>query len=126
MQQASDSEYELLKAIWSKGGSALYAEIVEVLSDKGLDWTKNTIITLLSRLIEKGLLKAKKLGHRNRYMTLISEKEYQAANTEAFLGKMYEGDAKGLVMTLIQKEWLSAKDYEDLKNYWESGGKDDA
>lgn len=125
MQQASDYELELMKIIWSSGGTALYAQIAAALSEKGMDWTKNTIITLLSRLIEKGMLKTNKIGHRNRYTAVISEKEYQAAQTEAFLGKIYEGNAMGLVATLIQKEWLSADDYEELKNYWNGGGMED-
>ena len=101
MQQASDYEFELLKVIWGRGGSALYAEIMQDLSEQGMNWTKNTIITLLSRLIEKGLVKTNKIGHRNRYTAVFSENEYQAVQTEAFLGKMYEGNAKGLVGTLL-------------------------
>lgn len=125
MQQASDYELELMKIIWNSGGTALYAQIAAALSEKGMDWTKNTIITLLSRLVEKGMLKTNKIGHRNRYTAVFSEKEYQAAQTEAFLGKIYEGNAMGLVATLIQKEWLSADDYEELKNYWQKGGMED-
>ena len=52
MQQVSDYELELMKVIWGNGGTALYAEIVEALEKKGMAWTKNTIITLLSRLID--------------------------------------------------------------------------
>ena len=55
MQQVSDYELELMKAIWGNGGTALYARIVEALSGKGMDWTKNTIITLLSRLVDEGV-----------------------------------------------------------------------
>lgn len=54
IQQVSDFELELMKAIWSNGGTALYAEIVERLKRKRIETTKNTIISLLSRLAEKG------------------------------------------------------------------------
>lgn len=121
MQPVSDYELELMKAIWGKGGTALYAEIVEALSSKGMEWTKNTIITLLSRLMDKGLLKANKIGHRNRYSAIVSEEEYQTAQTETFLNKIYEGNAKGLVAALIQKELLTAADYEELKQHWQGG-----
>lgn len=36
------------------GNQIMYAEIVDALEKKGLSWTKNTIITLLSRLVNKG------------------------------------------------------------------------
>lgn len=119
MHQISDYELELMKVIWTNGGAALYADIVTALSAKGMDWTKNTIITLLSRLIDKGLLKTNKIGHRNKYTAIVSEDEYQSSQTETFLYKVYEGNAKGLVSALIQKDLLSAADYEDLKTYWD-------
>ncbi len=126
MQQVSDYELELMKVIWGNGGTALYAEIVEALEKKGMAWTKNTIITLLSRLIDKGYLKTNKIGRRNRYMALVSEGEYQSTQTEQFVHKIYEGNVKGLVASLIQKDLLSAEDYEELKRYWEKAGEEDA
>ena len=63
-----------------------------------------------------------KIGRRNEYTAIVSEEDYQAAQTRTFLNKLYEGSAKGLVATLIQKEMLSAEDYEELRRFWESGG----
>lgn len=120
MQQVSDYELELMKVIWNNDGTALYAEITTALSEKGMNWTKNTVITLLSRLIDKGLLKTSKIGHRNKYTAIVSADEYQTSQTEHFLHKVYEGNAKGLVSTLIQKDLLSSADYEDLKKYWQN------
>ena len=122
IQQVSDSELELMRIIWDNGGSALYAQIMEELVRTGHSWQKNTVITLLSRLVEKGLLRPNKIGRRNEYTAIVSEEDYQAAQTRTFLNKLYEGSAKGLVATLIQKEMLSAEDYEELRRFWESGG----
>lgn len=119
IQQVSDFELELMKTIWGNGGTALYAEIADALEKKGTPATKNTIISLLSRLIEKGFLKTNKIGRRNRYTALVSEADYRAAQTETFLDKIYEGSAKDLISTLIQKEMISPDDYENLKKHWE-------
>ena len=125
VQQVSDSELELMKIVWANGGCVLYAQITEELAKSGRAWQKNTIITLLSRLMEKGLLKTSKIGRRNRYTALVPEGDYQAVQTERFVDKIYEGNAKGLVAALIQKELLSAEDYEGLKAYWEKAGEQD-
>ena len=119
IQQVSDFELELMKTIWGNGGTALYAEIAEALEKKGTPATKNTFISLLSRLIEKDFLKTNKIGRRNRYTALVSEADYRAAQTETFLDKIYEGSAKDLISTLIQKEMISPDDYENLKKHWE-------
>ncbi len=122
MQQVSDYELELLKIIWAgSDDQAMYAEIVDALEKKGLMWTKNTIITLLSRLVNKGFLKVQKIGRRNRYIAIVSEEQYRTAQTQGFIEKIYEGDAKGLVCTLIQGALLSPEEYEELKMYWEEG-----
>lgn len=119
VQQVSNSELELMKIIWANGGRALYVQILEGLSKAGFTWQKNTIITLLSRLVEKGLLKTNKIGRRNEYTAVVSEADYQAEQTQALLNKLYEGSAKGLVAALIQREMLSTEDYEELKQFWE-------
>ncbi len=119
IQQISDSELELMKIIWANGDVALYAQIMDGLISAGYSWQKNTIITLLSRLVDKGLLKTNKIGRRNEYTAIVSEQDYQAAQTQNFLEKLYEGDAKGLVSTLIQRDMLSEQDYTDLKHFWE-------
>lgn len=76
--------------------------------------TKNTIISLLLRLIDKEFLKTNKIGRQNKYTALVSEAEYQAAQTETFLEKIYEEDAK---------ELISSDEYEYLKKHWKGGDK---
>ena len=115
-----------MKVIWDNGGTALYAQIYAALEEKGICWTKNTIITLLSRLIDKKLLKANKIAHRNKYTALVSADEYQGVQAESFLDKFFEGNAKGLVAALIQSELLSEEDFEELKQYWQGGDAADA
>jgi len=123
LQQVSDFELELMKIIWENNGTALYAEITDALDKKGLSTTKNTIISLLSRLTCKGYLTTNKIGRRNKYTALVSAEEYQAMQTTAFIDKIYEGNVSGLVSTLIQKNLIKPEEYEELKKYWEGGGK---
>lgn len=121
-QQVSDSELTLMKILWSAGGSAKYAAIMEELAKSGNTWQKNTVITLLSRLADKGMLKTSKAGRRNEYIALVTEADYQSAQARTLVSKLYSGSAKGLVATLIQGEMLSEEEYRELKRFWESGG----
>lgn len=120
IQQVSDSELELMKIIWASHGTALYGEIMEVLAAAGSTWQKNTVITLLSRLVDKGLLKTNKIGRRNEYTAIVTEEAYQASQAKQLIGKLFEGHAGGLVSTLIQENLLTPDDYEDLRRMWEN------
>ena len=117
--QVSDSELVLMKIVWNSGGTALYAHIMEQLAASGCSWQKNTVITLLSRLVEKGFLKTSKIGRRNEYAAVISESDYQAAQTRTLLNKLYAGSARGLVATLIEQEMLTPEDCGELRRFWE-------
>lgn len=123
-QQVSDSELTLIKILWSAGGSAKYAAIMEELAKSGNTWQKNTVITLLSRLADKGMLKTSKAGRRNEYIALVTEADYRSAQARTLVSKLYSGSAKGLVATLIQGEMLSEEEYRELKRFWESEGKE--
>lgn len=121
-QQISDAELEIMKVIWAKeDGPALFAYLTDELAARGKPWQKNTLITLLNRLVNKGFLRARKTGRRNEYTTLVSENEYQTAQTRRFLDKIYEGSAKGLVSNLIQGDLLPDEEYEELKRLLEKG-----
>lgn len=121
-QQISDAELEIMKIVWGNPEEVtLFSYIMDELADKGKPCQKNTLIVLLSRLINKGFLSAKKIGRRNEYSALISEGEYQTAQTKNFLDKIYEGNVKGLVSNLISGDLLDKEEYEELKKLLERG-----
>ena len=122
VQQISDAELEIMKIIWGNPQKVtLFPYIMEGLAARGKLCQKNTLIVLLSRLMNKGFLSAKKMGRRNEYTSLVSETEYQTAQTKNFLNKIYEGSAKGLVSNLILGDLLTDKEYQELKRLLEKG-----
>ncbi len=122
IQQISDSELEIMKIIWGNPEKVtLFPYIMDGLASRGRPCQKNTLIVLLSRLMNKGFLSARKIGRRNEYTTLVSETEYQTAQTKNFLDKIYEGSVKGLVSNLIMGDLLAEEEYEELKKLLEKG-----
>ena len=75
----------------------------------------------MSRLMNKCFLRAKKIGRRNEYTTLITETEYQTVQTKNFLNKIYEGNVTGLVSNLISGDLLTDDEYAELKKLLEKG-----
>ncbi len=121
-QQISDAELEIMKIVWGNPEEAtLFSYIMDGLAARGRPCQKNTLIVLLSRLIGKGFLRARKIGRRNEYFALVSETEYQTAQTKKFLDKIYEGSVKGLVSNLISGDLLTDGEYEELKRLLEKG-----
>ena len=122
VQQISDAELEIMKIVWGNPDEVtMFPYIMDGLAARGKPCQKNTLIVLLSRLMNKGFLSAKKIGRRNEYTTLVSETEYQTTQTKHFLDKIYEGSVKGLVSNLILGDLLADEEYEELKRLLEKG-----
>lgn len=118
MPQISESELILMKIIWKNGGTALFSHIMQELAKEQNEWKNNTVLTLLSRLTAKNYLKTKKLGRRNEYIATVSEQEYQTAQTHGFLDKVYEGNVKNLVATLLRQDILTEQEWTEIETFW--------
>ena len=122
LQKISDAELEIMKIVWGNAEeTTLFSYIMDSLMVQGRPCQKNTLIVLLSRLVNKGFLNARKKGRKNEYMPLVSEVEYQTAQTQNFIDKIYEGSVKGLVANLIAGDMLADEEYEELKKLLEGG-----
>lgn len=117
-QQISESELVLMKIIWKNGGAALYALIMEELQKDNNEWKSNTVLTLLSRLVEKKFLKVRKIGRRNEYVAVVTEADYQTMQTHSFLDKVYGGNVRNLVSTLLRQDILSAEELKEIESFW--------
>ena len=116
--QISESELVLMKIIWQNGGTALYSLIMEELEKDGNEWKNNTVLTLLSRLVEKKFLKVKKIGRKNEYIATVTEQEYQTIQTHNFLDKVYGGNVKKLLSALLRQDILSADELKEIEDFW--------
>lgn len=119
MQSMSESELEIMQIIWKQGGRILLSPLMEVLEQGGRSWKPNTVLTFLTRLVEKDMLRVEKQGRLNEYIALTSEDQYLEGLTRSFLGKVYGGDARGLVASLLKQDYLTSRDMEEIKAFWD-------
>ncbi len=122
--QISESELVLMKIIWNNWGAALFSFIIEELERDQNDWKKNTVLTLLSRLIGKKYLKVNKIGRRNEYIATITEQEYQSAQTQSFVKRIYGGNIRNLVSTLLRQDVLTEDEWTEIERFWNSKNQD--
>ena len=122
--QISESELVLMKIIWNNGGAALFSFIIEELERDQNDWKKNTVLTLLSRLIGTKYLKVNKIGRRNEYIATITEQEYQSAQTQSFVKRIYGGNIRNLVSTLLRQDVLTEDEWTEIERFWNSKNQD--
>ena len=96
IRRLPDSELEVMQAIWACSPRAgentqpvSRGQIEEVLQDAEMAAT--TLLTLLSRLTDKGFVQTEKIGRSNVYTPLISQADYLASQSRSFLNKLCGG-----------------------------------
>ncbi len=113
MNKISEAELEVMKVVW-KRNEVTSLEIIEEVSSK-TNWNKNTIKTLLSRLVEKGAIQVMKdRGSLFVYAPNISEQEYKKKENQNFLDKLYNGSVNDMLLTFAKSKALTKKDLQEL------------
>ena len=109
----SDSELEVMKVLWQAEDALPVTEIREALQ-KSRGWEATTVKTLVSRLVQKGVIRQEK---RNvfYYSPLISEREYNDWATNDLIQRLYNGSARDLVAALVDSAGLSQSDLDELR-----------
>ena len=51
-------------------------------------------------------------------MATVTEAEYQTMQTHSFLDKVYGGNVKNLVSTLLRQDILSADELKEIESFW--------
>jgi BlaI family transcriptional regulator, penicillinase repressor len=109
----SDAEWEVMQVVWTLR-TATAADVIERLTPQ-TGWSHRTVRTLLSRLVQKGVLAADEEGHRNRYRAVASRKRCVRQAGQSFLEKIFEGDPAELLVHFVQNSNISAEQIEQLK-----------
>lgn len=114
LPKISDAEWKVMKVLWNKA-PLTSSQIIDVLR-RNNSWSPKTIYTLISRLVKKGAVQAKKDSSYYEYSPLISENEVQIFETKSFVSKIYDGSINLLLSNFIKEEKLTDKQIEELKH----------
>ncbi len=78
------AERETLEAVWAAGGEVSVREVLDALNaGGGKTRAYTTVMTMLTRLHEKGLLVRRRDGRSDRYAAALDRDAYRAARARA-------------------------------------------
>ena len=118
----SDSEWKLMNRLWDRTPMTITELTAAVKDDTG--WSKNTVITMLSRLEAKGAVRHQEGGRAKRYSPTIPREDAALAETESFLSKVYGGSLGLMVSNLVESRALTEADIAELSAILEKAGGD--
>ena len=119
IRRLPDGELEVMQALWDCDYPASRADIEAVLYPKH-PMAMTTLLTLLTRLGEKGFLKAEKLGRGKGYTPLVSRQDYLAAQSRRFVDKLCGGSISAFAAALCGSG-LSKEELAQLRELLDKG-----
>ena len=116
----SDSEWKLMNRLWEQSPRTIMELTADLREETG--WSKNTIITMLSRLEAKGAVRHEEGVRAKAYYPAVDRETAARAETESFLGKVYGGSLGLLVSAMVESRALTEEDLAELSAILEKGG----
>ena len=113
IKRLPDSELEVMQAIWSLEAPVARVDIEEVLKDS-YPIAMTTLLTLLTRLSEKGFIRIEKVSRSARYYPLVSQQEYLAQQSKNFLQRLCGGNLSTFATALCDSG-ISKEDLAELR-----------
>jgi predicted transcriptional regulator len=107
--ETSDTELEVLKALWDHGPGTV-RELDAVLRGQGRRWAYTTVQTLLNRLQAKGYVASDKRELAHIYRPTVSKDKLLRQRLRDLAEELCEGVPTPLVLALVENHRFTAEE----------------
>ncbi|MEY8386770.1 BlaI/MecI/CopY family transcriptional regulator [Oscillospiraceae bacterium 38-13] len=116
----SNSEWKLMRRLWDHAPRTI-TELTAALREE-TGWSKNTVITMLSRLEAKGAVRHEEGLRAKRYFPVLRREDAARDETESFLSRVYGGSLGLMMSAMVESRRLSEADIAELSAILEQAG----
>ncbi len=112
-ERISDAEHAVMEALWRKSPQTAVEVCDAVCKERG--WSIPTVKTLLSRLVNKGVLATEPDGRRFLYTPRIKRSDYVGTESKRLVERLFGGRAAPLFAQLAENEALTPDDIAEIE-----------
>ncbi|AOF49381.1 CopY/TcrY family copper transport repressor [Tetragenococcus halophilus] len=110
----SDSEWEVMRVIWTKGSAD--AKTINDLLSSSKGWKLATTKTLLGRLVKKDILQTEQLGKKFVYTAKVTEEETVRSATENIFSHICAKKVGSTIADMISEAELTQEDIDNIQD----------
>ena len=122
-EKITGSEVEVLEILW-QSGEPLPVTPIRTQLEKERGWDASTVKTLLRRLCDKGVVTIEK-REVFYYRPLLDREEYRRWSARSLLDRVFRGNARDLIASLVEENQLSETDLKELREILYAKGEQD-
>jgi len=119
---ASETEMEVLKALWETGPGTV-RDVETELVRRGHRWAYTTIQTLLQRLQTKGLVSAEKKSTPHIYAPAVTRERLLVRRLKELAVNMCDGMTAPLARALVSEEHFTREEIAQLRQLLDESDK---
>lgn len=119
IRRLPDAELEVMQAVWACQAPVFRADIDAILQDTH-PMALTTLLTVLTRLAEKGFIQIQKEGRSARYVPLVARQDYLAQQSKRFVDKVCGGSLPAFAAALCDSG-LTKEELAQLRDLLERG-----
>ena len=114
IKRLPDSELDIMLVLWDVTEPVSRAYIEQQIQKKK-EIATTTVLTLLSRLCDKGFVSIEKQGNMNLYSPLIKEQDYKNSESRSIVKKLYGNSLKTFVASFCMNDKISEEQLNELQ-----------
>lgn len=116
IKKLGEAELEIMQVIWDSRKPVTSNYILKELQGKR-KWQLSTLMTSLSRLVDKGFVDCDRSMGTNLYTSVISEDDYKTKAGKRFLEKLYNSSIQNMVASLYHNKMIEEEDIAQLREF---------
>lgn len=106
------AEWNIMECLWEK--SPQTGREVTQSMETVMGWNRSTTLTLLKRLVNKGIVLCSTEGTKNTFSAAVQREDAVQQETETFLDRVYQGSLSMMVSAMTRKQAVSKKEINEL------------
>lgn len=108
----SDTEWKIMNIVWRQSPASVRDVLEGVENDTG--WSYSTVKTLLTRLVDKGVVTMRKRANTSMFEPCVSEQQARKSAIRSLLDSAFDGTFGSLIQHVAEEENLNDRDRAKL------------
>lgn len=113
------SEWTIMEKLWEQTYTMM--QLFHMLEEE-TGWSKSTVVTMLGRMVDKGLIAYSEGGKVREYYPLIKKEDVALSETKSLLDRVFKGSVNMMMSTLVKSNKLSKDEINELQAILKKAG----
>ena len=108
----NNSEWTIMEKLWEQPYTMM--QLYHILEEE-TGWSKSTVVTMLGRMVDKGLAAYHEGGRAREYYPLVRKEDVALSETKSLIDRVFKGSVNMMMSALVRQNDLSQEDILELQ-----------